>query len=163
MSGPQERVQRHFVEQLVEPVRGVPVLDAPVPQMVEYMVDVLKIIDRGLPEQVIEVPKVTLQDVVPLRAALREPELAEQLVGVPVPEVVILARGKSALDLDWCQLAAQGRGFWWQTGTRNTRSDPPQGFTASPGWDINTGQGSGLAVVDVPAITQLQFQQSFVE
>ena len=45
---------------------GVPVLDAPVPQMVEHMVDALKIIDRGLPEQVIEVPKITLQDRVPL-------------------------------------------------------------------------------------------------
>ena len=30
VSGPQEMVQRHFVQQLVEPVRGVPVLDAPV-------------------------------------------------------------------------------------------------------------------------------------
>ena len=68
VSGPQERVQRHFVEQLVEPVRGVPVLDAPVPQMVDHLVDVLKIFDRGLTEQVIEVPKVTLQDVVPERA-----------------------------------------------------------------------------------------------
>ena len=54
-------------------MRGAPVLDAPVPQMVEHVVDVLKIIDRGPPEQVIEVPKVSLQDVVPLRAALCEP------------------------------------------------------------------------------------------
>ena len=80
---PQERVLRRTVEQNVEPVRGVPVLDAPVPQMVEHVVDVLKIIDRGPPEQVIEVPKVSLQDVVPLRAALCEPHLAEQLVDVP--------------------------------------------------------------------------------
>ena len=61
------------MEQLVEPVRGVPVLDAPVPHMVEQMVDVLKIIDEGLPEQDIDVRKVTLQNVVPHRAALREP------------------------------------------------------------------------------------------
>ena len=40
VSGPQERVQRHIVEQLVEPVRGVPVLDAPVPQMVEQLTEV---------------------------------------------------------------------------------------------------------------------------
>ena len=72
------------------------------------MVDVLKIIDRGFPEQVIEVPKVTLQDVVPLRAALREPQLAEKLAEVPVPEVVILARGTSALGLDWCRGGASG-------------------------------------------------------
>ena len=109
---------------------GARVLDAPVPQMVEYLVDVLKIIDRSLPEQVIEVPKLTLQDVVPHRAALREPQLAEKLAEVPVPETVILARGKSALGLDWCQVTASGRSYWWQTGTRNTRrrdSPPAQG------------------------------------
>ena len=65
-------------------VCGVPVLDAPVPQMVQHVVDVLKIFDRGPPEQVIEVPKVSLQDVVPLRAALCEPQLAEQLVEEPL-------------------------------------------------------------------------------
>ena len=96
---------------------------------------------RGLPEQVIEVPRVTLQDVVPLHAALREPQLAEKVAEVPVPEVVILARGTSALGLDWCHVAAQGRGFWWQTGTRHVRSDPPPASTASPGRYINTGQG----------------------
>ena len=48
VSGPQERFQRHSVEQLVEPVRGVPVLDAPVPQMVEQLVEV------PVPESVLE-------------------------------------------------------------------------------------------------------------
>ena len=109
--------------------------------MVEHMVDVLLIIDRSLPKQVIEVPKVTLQDVVQLRAALREPQLAEKLAEVPVPEVVILARGTSALGLDWCQVAAQERSFWWQTGTCHVRSDLPPGFTASPGRYMDTGQG----------------------
>ena len=33
-------------------------LDAPVPQVVEQMVGVLKVFDQSLPEQVIEVPKV---------------------------------------------------------------------------------------------------------
>ena len=36
VSGPQERVQQHFVEQLVELVRGVPVLDAPEPSPVKW-------------------------------------------------------------------------------------------------------------------------------
>ena len=48
VSGPQERFQRHSVEQLVESVRGVPVLDAPVPQMVEQLVEV------PVPESVLE-------------------------------------------------------------------------------------------------------------
>ena len=47
VSGPQERVQRHIVEQPVDPVRGLPFLDAPVPQKVEQLVDVLNIIDSG--------------------------------------------------------------------------------------------------------------------
>ena len=86
VSGPQERVQRHFVEHPVDPVRGVPILDAPVPQMVDQLVDVLKIIERSLPvvaEQVIEVPKIILQDRIPQRTALRWPQLVEQLVEVP--------------------------------------------------------------------------------
>ena len=138
VSGPQERVQRHFVEQLVEPVREVPVLDAPVPQMVDQLVDVLKIFNRGLAEQVIEVPKVTLQDVVPQRAVLRVPQLAEQLV----PESVILAHGRCDLGVKWCQIATQGgRCYWWMAGTRHVQWRRPEGFTASPGRYTNTGQG----------------------
>ena len=131
MSGPQERVQRRSVAQIEVTVPSVPILDVPVPQMVDQLVVVLQV---SMPvEQGIEVPKITLEDGIPQRAVLREPLPVEQLVGVPVPEVVILARGTSALGLDWCQVAAPGGGFWWQTGTRNTRRDTPQGFTARPG------------------------------
>ena len=63
----------------------------------------------------------------------------EQLVGVPVPEMVILARGTSALGLDWCQVAVPGWGFWWQIGTRNTRRDPRR--------DSPPGQG-GIQILD---------------
>ena len=103
--------------------QGVPVLDAPVPQMVEHVVDVLKIIDRGPPEQVIEVPKVSLQDVVPLRAALCEPQLAEQLVDVPRRPGYALAV-VAARTLGW----------------REARALLEQ-LAASPGRNINTGQG----------------------
>ena len=97
--GPQERVPRHTVEQMADVAPMVQILDAPVPQMVEHVVDVLKTFDRGLAEQVIEVPKVTLQDVVPQRAVLLVPQLAEQLVDVPVPESVILAHGRCDLGV----------------------------------------------------------------
>ena len=107
---PQERVLRRTVEQNVG-VFTFPVLDAPVPQMVDQLVDVLKIFDRGLTEQVIEVPKVSLQDVVPHRCCTPCAAAAEQLGDVPVPESVILARGKSALGLDWCQVAPPGGGL----------------------------------------------------
>ena len=120
---PQERVLRRTVEQKVEPVRGAPVLDVPVPQMVEHVVDVLKIIDRGPAEQVIEVPKVSLQDVVPLRAALCEPQLAEQLVDMPTRPGYALA-----------VVAARTRGW------REARALLAQ-LAASLGRNINTGQG----------------------
>ena len=132
----QERVQRHAVEQMIESFVPVPRLDldALVPQMVEHLVDVLKIFDRGLSGQVIEVPKVPLQDVVPHRAALRVPQLAEQLVDVPVPETVILARGRSAAGVIWYHVAARrGRSYWWMGGSRHVQWLSPERFTASPG------------------------------
>ena len=82
---PQERVQRHTAEQVIESFVPAPILDldALVPQMVEQLVGVLKVFDQSLPEQVIEVPKITLQAGVLHRPALRKPQLAEQLVEVP--------------------------------------------------------------------------------
>ena len=62
----------------------VQILDAPVPQTVEQLLDVLKFFDRlsTVPEQVIEVPKIITEDV-PVRAVLRATQLAQQLVEVP--------------------------------------------------------------------------------
>ena len=63
----------------------VQILDAPAPQLVEQLPDVLRFFLRAfspVPEQVIEVPKI-LPDDVPVRAVLREPQLVEQLVEVP--------------------------------------------------------------------------------
>ena len=84
---PQARVQRHAMEHIVDFVCCSPmvqILDAPVPQMVEQLPDVLQFFDMltTLPEQVIEVPKILPEDV-PLRAFLRDLHLSEQLVEVP--------------------------------------------------------------------------------
>ena len=82
---PQERVLRRTVEQNVEPVRVVPVLDAPVSQMVDQAAEVVRFF-VSLPvvaEQVIEVPTIIPEDPIPQRALLRAPQLAEQLVEVP--------------------------------------------------------------------------------
>ena len=84
---PQERVQRHTMEHIVDFVYCAPmvqILDAPVPQTVEQLPDVLRFLDRlmTVPEQVIEVPKILPEDA-PMRAVLRDPQLAEQLVEVP--------------------------------------------------------------------------------
>ena len=84
LSGPQERDLRRTVQQIVDTVPLVPLLDDPMPQMVEQLPDVMRFFDMLLPvpEQVIEVPKILLDDV-PVRAVLRDPQLVEQLVEVP--------------------------------------------------------------------------------
>ena len=60
--GPQERVPQHTVEPMLETFVPVPSLDVPVPQTVDQLEDVLKIVDNSVPEQLIEVPN---QDLVP--------------------------------------------------------------------------------------------------
>ena len=51
VAGPQARVLRHTVEQMIESFVPVPILDldSPVPQMVEQLVGVLKVFDKSLP------------------------------------------------------------------------------------------------------------------
>ena len=79
---PQEQVQRHTVEHIVNSVRFAPmvrILDAPVPQMVEQLPDIMRFFDTlmPVPEQVIDVPKIFPHDV-PMRTAVRDTQLAEQ-------------------------------------------------------------------------------------
>ena len=58
-------------------------LDVPVPLMEEQLlVDVFAYYDIPVPEQVIEVPKILIDDI-SVRTLVREPQLAEQLVEVP--------------------------------------------------------------------------------
>ena len=75
------------MEHITDLVRVAPmvqILDAPVPQTVDKLHDVLEFFDRlsSVPEPVIEVPKIYTEDV-PMRAVLRATQLAEQLVEVP--------------------------------------------------------------------------------
>ena len=80
---PQERAQRRTVQQIVDPV-PLPTLDDPAPQMVGQLLNLAHFLDTPLPdpEQFIAVPKI-LSDDVPMRALVRETQLAEQLVEVP--------------------------------------------------------------------------------
>ena len=57
--GPQERVSRHTMEQFGELAPMVQILDAPVPQLVDKLEDVLKILDLPVPVQEIDVPKIS--------------------------------------------------------------------------------------------------------
>ena len=81
---PQERVQQHPADQIVDTAPALPILDVPVPLMGEQLVDVLCFFDTLCPvaEQVIDVPKISLEDI-PARRLCREPQLVEQLVEVP--------------------------------------------------------------------------------
>ena len=81
--GPQERVQRHTMEQFGELAPLVQILDVPVPQMVDKLEDVLKIVDLSVPVQEIQVPKISSLSCPPPRCFLPEPQSAEQLVEVP--------------------------------------------------------------------------------
>ena len=80
---PQERVQRHTAVRIVDILPYVQILDVPVPQMGNQVVEVLRKIDTPLlVEQVIEVPKILL-DELPARTSVRVTQLAEQVVEVP--------------------------------------------------------------------------------
>ena len=75
------------MEHIADLVRVAPmvqILDAPVPQTVDKLHDVLQFFDRlsTVPEPVIEVPKIYTEDV-SMRTAVRDTQLAEQLVEVP--------------------------------------------------------------------------------
>ena len=121
VSGPQEPVQRRTMEQIVDPVPEVPLLDAPVPQMVDKLEDVLKIVDLFVPAQEIEVPRISSPSCPPPRRVLRSPQMAEQLVDVPVPsvrEVTIMAPFVDTAGRTWYWLSRpDGRSSWWLAGT----------------------------------------------
>ena len=130
--GPQARVLRHTVEPIIKTFVPVPMVDVPVPQMVDQSAEVVKFFVT-LPvvaEQVIEVPTIILEDTIPQRAPLRAPQLAEQLVDVPMPAWMRLALGTDAAGRVWTWVWKQSTGVYWCL----------EG-SASPGRYINTGQG----------------------
>ena len=153
---PQERVQRHIVEHIVDLVRVAPmvqILDAPVPQTVEQLPDILRFFDTLMPdpEQVIEVPKISPEDV-SMRTAARELQLVEQLVEVPISvfpylsvdvmeEDTIVVVVSDAAGRTWFQVSGPRGRWWWLSGSRHTQWDHPEGCTARPGRYRNTGQG----------------------
>ena len=61
-----DRVLRRTVDQLADAAPMVQVLDTPVPQMMEQLLEVLRRLDIEVPAQVIEVPKIS-QDSIPER------------------------------------------------------------------------------------------------
>ena len=81
---PQERDQRHTVEQIVDTALFVSSLDVPVPHMENQLVEVCRLFDVLIPEQALEVPKISSTPCPPRRRRVRFAEqTAEQLVEVP--------------------------------------------------------------------------------
>ena len=107
---PQEGVPRHTMEQSGELAPMVQILDAPVLQLVEKLEDVLKIVDLPVPEQEIDVPKISCLSRPPLRRALPVPQLAEQLVVVPVPEAVFFWHAAGAHQASFGTTLLRGEG-----------------------------------------------------
>ena len=85
--GPQERVQLRTVEHLADVVPMVQILDAPVPRVgeqgVDQLVEAFRHLDLLIPEQVIEVPKISSSRRRCRRRRLPVQQMAEQLVEVP--------------------------------------------------------------------------------
>ena len=104
--GRRGRVPRRIVEQIVDSAPVVPLLHAPEPQLVDSAGEVLKILDKLVPdvEQVIDVPMIFPEDyrIRTFRSSLQEPQMAEQLEAVPVIEHVRVAPGSDAWGLASC-------------------------------------------------------------
>ena len=175
--GPQERSQRPTVEQLGELAPMVKILDATVQQTVDQLVEVLRPLDTVVPEQVIEAPKITLHDVIPLRAVLPVPQMAEQLVDEPIPSfddssLLRLARRRRS-SRTWSRGLAYGTpramrcaGSWVRRGSTGGVSAPPS--PSGPSWrGSSPGEGgieilaavtvADVAVVDVPLNMQHRY------
>ena len=82
VAGWQEQVQRHVAERLADLAPSVQILDAPVPQVVDNVMDVFRSLDSSIAEQVIEVPILSCSTC-PSRSPVLEPLKVEQLVEVP--------------------------------------------------------------------------------
>ena len=83
LSGPQEQVLRHTVDQIVVAVSALPTFDVPVPQTVDQLVGALLHLDTPIPEHA---PQISCPSRFP-RSVLREPQKAEQLVSCVSVEV----------------------------------------------------------------------------
>ena len=74
---PQDQVKQNTVEHIID-VPHVQTRDAPVPQILDNVMDTFRLLDRLVAEQVIAVPKISCSSC-PSWAVLREPQMVEQL------------------------------------------------------------------------------------
>ena len=167
------RSERHAVEQFGDSAPFLPSLDVLVPLMGEQQVEVSKLLDVAVHEQVVEVPKIFVEDI-PSPHSLHEPQLAEQLVEVREWRTSWWRCRRSCFTSSpqsffvgadgygWAQISGPTGVYWWRVSTSPHPVDPSTGHTARPGRDRNTSRhdGADVAVVDVPVNMQHKFQQS---
>ena len=125
----------------------------PVPQPVDQLEDVPKIVDYSVPEQVIEVPKISCP-VQPSRAVLPATQMAGQLVEVPwvspssvlVPQLAEESEEEPRRALfvgrdgqEWRRLTRPTGVYFWRVGTPHIQSAFSREYIAGPGRFSNTG------------------------
>ena len=96
VAGKQVVLVRHVVEHMADVCPVVQTLDAPVPQMVDSVLEFFRRLDLPVAEQVIDVPMFSSSSSCPSRAALSEPQLVEQLVEVPTVLTYSLLKQRTA-------------------------------------------------------------------
>ena len=150
---PQGRVERHVVEHMVETCLFVQILDAPVPQLGNQVLELLqKIVSSSSvePVQVIEVPKIFLDRVPQRIVERRPPQTAEQLVEVPTDLGYVLAVVAkmffSEQEIRWIIAEMQGQGGGARGGLPGSRTG--QSSTAS-GFRVVDNPVSSAAVPDL--------------
>ena len=114
------------MEQIVDSAPVLPLLHAPVPQTVDSVEEVLKILNELVPdvEQVIDVPKISLSSRLSYRRCvdwLRTPQTAEQLVEVLGFDFVIVRHIEGASSVAVCRAA----GHTWAMTVHDTGWEPP--------------------------------------
>ena len=158
---PQERVQRHAVEQIGDSAPFLPSLDVPVSLMGEQMVEVYKLLDVAVPEQVIDVPKISTTSLRDSRYVIRSwrnrwwkcrrrPLLSflrrawRTSLWKCRRSCLTSSRSRfSRVRMDTVgRRSLENTGvYWWRVGTSHTQWTSPPGYSARPGRDRNTGPG----------------------
>ena len=107
--GPQERDQLRTVEQIAVYAPMVQILDAPVPQVVDHLMDVFKLFDTAIPEQIIAVPRIP-QDSIPHRAG-------GTVGGSAVTHVPGRALFNDRHVHEWVWVVGHSGVYFWRVGT----------------------------------------------
>ena len=141
---PQGRVQRHTVEQIVDSPQVVPSLDVPVPQRENQLVEACRHLDLPIPEQAIEVPKISSSRQSHRRRVRFAEQTAEQLVEVPTIISYSSLRGIVEQNVDIPAPLGRGRsrgglGFY-----------PGQSSTAFRGADHRSGTAEQIVHIPAP-------------